>query len=157
MDGIRTYLLSVVAASIISALALNVVGKKDTQYAVVKLLAGLFLSITVISPWIKIRLNSISDYFESFQTNAADAVSAGTLAADFALDEIIIEKTEAYILDKAISYGAKIEIDVTLSDTQPKAPTYAMIRGSVAPYVRQQLQKVLEDDLGIPKENQSWE
>ena len=156
MDGIRAYLLSVVAAAIISALSVNIIGKKDAQSAVIKLLAGLFLSITVISPWTKIRLNNISSYFETLKVNADDAVSAGTSVADTARDEIIKEKAEAYILDKATSYGASIEVEVTLTEATPRTPESIVIRGTVSPYVRQRLQEVMENDLAIPKERQFW-
>ena len=157
MDAIRAYLLSVIGAAIISALSINFLGKNDAQSAIIKLLAGLFLSITVISPWTRIRLNNISSYFESLKVNADDVVSSGTAVADTALDQIIKERTETYILDKASSYTANINVDVTLSKSTPRTPESVVIYGTVAPYVKQQLQKVMEDDLAIPKENQYWE
>lgn len=156
MDSIRAYLISVVCAAIISALVVHVVGKKDAQSAVVKLLAGLFLSITVISPWTKLRLQDISSYFDGFGIDAEQTVSEGTATANSAAAAIIKERTEAYILDKAATFDASLTVEVILSESTPPVPCDVVISGTVAPYAKQQLQHIIENDLAIPKENQVW-
>lgn len=156
MDTLRTYLLTVVSASIICALVINFLGKKSPYSPIIMLLSGLFLSITVISPLTKLNLDNISSYFDDFGTEASAAVYDGTNMANTSVAAIIKENTEAYILDKANSFGATVNVDVSLNDDTPPLPVSVVIRGAVAPYVKVKIQEIIENDLAIPKENQSW-
>jgi hypothetical protein len=45
---------------------------------------------------------------------------------------------------------------VYLSEDTIPVPISVEIRGSVSPYGKQQLTKLLEEELGIAKENQLW-
>ena len=69
---------------------------------------------------------------------------------------IIKGETEAYILDKAASLGVELEVDVLLEDMYPMAPKTVRLSGSVSPYVRNRLQNIIAEELGISKENQIW-
>ena len=55
MDSIRQYLLSITAAAVICAIINALSGKKGTTSAVVKLLSGLFLTLSVISPLLNLE------------------------------------------------------------------------------------------------------
>jgi hypothetical protein len=45
---------------------------------------------------------------------------------------------------------------VTLSDELPPVPVEVRLSGDISPYIKTRLQSILEDDLGISKENQIW-
>lgn len=156
MDDIRQYLLSVVSAAVISALAINVIGKKGIYASVVKLLAGLFLSITVISPWAKLQIGDLSSYLDNLELDAADVIAKGEYMAADAAGTIIKDQLEAYILDKASAIGIQVKVEVVLTDTDPPVPCSVTISGAASPYAKQRLQQMIADELGIPKENQSW-
>lgn len=156
MQGIRQYLLSIVTASLISALAIAFVGKKGLYSAVTKLLAGLFLSITVIAPWTNLEINDISSYFDSMEFDAVCAVAEGEHMAETATGTIIKEQTEAYILEKASAIGISVEVVVMFADTSPLLPHTVIITGNASPYEKQVLQLYITEKLGIPKERQSW-
>lgn len=156
MDDIRQYLLSVVSAAVISALAINVIGKKGIYASVVKLLAGLFLSITVISPWAKLQIGDLSSYLDNLELDAADVIAKGEYMAADAAGTIIKDQLEAYILDKASAIGIQVKAEVVLTDTDPPVPCSVTISGAASPYAKQRLQQMIADELGIPKENQSW-
>lgn len=156
MDEIRQYIISVTAAALFCAIITSLLCKKDSGFAIIKLLSGLLLAYTVIAPWTKIRLTDISIYTDSISAEAEQFVQCG---ADYMYSEtatIIKEKSEAYILDKAASMGLNIEVEVTLSNTDPPMPDSAVIKGAVSPYAKEKLQVCFQSDLGIPKENLLW-
>lgn len=156
MESVRAYLISVVSAAIVSALIIQIVGNKGTYSAIIKLLTGLFLSITVMSPFLKINVNDLDSYFESVQTDASNAVYDGTMAAKNKLIEIIKDNTEAYILDKAESMGLSINVSVSITEAPAPEPKSVIIEGTASPTARLRLQEMIEEDLAIPKEYQLW-
>lgn len=156
MENIRQYLLSVTAAAIICSLITSLMGKKGTYAAIVRMLCGLFMALTMISPLIQVRLSDFTSYFDSLQTEADTAAASGSAMAEEASEAIIKRETETYILDKALSMGLNIEVEVTLADAGVPYPCHVSLRGAASPYARRQLQGWLEDDLGIPEENQTW-
>lgn len=156
MDSIRTYLLTVVCVAMISSIAINMISKKSPHAAIIKLIAGLIMSITIISPWLKIDFENLSLYLSDFETEAQNAVVDGTEYASTTLSTIIKDNAEAYILDKANQLGLSIEVEVCLSDESPPMPTFAEIHGTVSPYAKARLQEIIENDLAISKENQLW-
>lgn len=156
MTGIRQYLISITAAAVFCGIVTSFLDKKSVPAALVKLLAGLFLSFTVISPWVKLQFYDITDYAVDITSDAAIAVEAGEIAAQEALVSRIKSETEAYILDKAASWGAELTVEVTIADSDPPIPSAVRLTGAVSPYVKAMLSQMLETDIGIPKEAQIW-
>ena len=70
--------------------------------------------------------------------------------------QIISRQTQSYILDKAQALGAMIEAEVGLSDERPFVPVSVTIKGNLSPYARQVLENIIQNDLGIRKEDQLW-
>lgn len=156
MDEIRNYLFSIICASLICSIAVAVVGKDTSFGKVVKLLTGLILSVVVLAPMVTIRVDDIALYFESLQLNADDAVQEGIAFADTQNQVLIKEKTKTYIMEKAASLGADLEIDIELSDEYPQKPTKVFLSGMVSPYVKSILVNDIRQNLGIPEEEQFW-
>lgn len=156
MESIEKYLLSVTAAAILCAVVTALLGKKGTVAAVGKLICSVFLALTVIRPWASVRLGDLDLYFSSMSMGASAAVESGEKAARDALRAGIKERTEAYILDKAAALSAALAVEVTLSEDDPPVPCAAKLTGAVSPYAKYQLQNYLSEELGIPKEAQTW-
>lgn len=156
MESIREYLLCITAAAIVCSITVGLMGKKGAYGALIKLLTGLFLTVTVISPWTKLDLADISAYTEGLSIDAGDAVAHGESVANEATAAIIKSQTEAYILDKAASMDLDIEVEVTLSSEAPPVPATVSVTGEVSPYAKERLRQCIANDLGIPEENQSW-
>lgn len=155
MDGIRGYFLCVVAAAIICAVA-GSLSIKGTSKAVVKLISGIFLTFTVIRPLAQLDLDDASAFLPSYSREAEAASAEGEFFANEALADIIKAESEAYILDKAAALNAALSVEVTVSDAEMPLPVSARLHGNVSPYVRQRLQSVISQDLGIPEEEQLW-
>jgi hypothetical protein len=156
MDQIRRYLLSVIAAAILCGIVNTLIGKKGSANSVVKLIAGLFMAFTVISPLVTVRLTNISDYFSDLSAQGEAITADGEAIALEELCAIIKSRTEAYILDKAVSMDLDLEVEVTLSSENPPLPCAVIIKGSAAPYEKVVITEYIAKDLGISKEDQLW-
>ncbi len=156
MDGIRQYLLSVIAAAILCGIVTGLSGNRGSQTKIIKLLCGLFLGITVISPLAKIQLDDFSAYIGDISLDGQEVVDRGAQITLEALSKSIKSQTEAYILDKAISLGLELEVEVTLNEENPPLPDSVSLKGSVSPFAKEKLKTWIENDLGIPEDKQRW-
>ena len=156
MDAIRTYFLSVTAAAIICAILKGFLNQGGAPAQLVKLLSGIFLSIIALRPLAQFDLGSLADLNFDYSMDAEAAVAEGENIAADALAELIKSNTEAYILDKAQSFGVSLSVDVTVSDDQIPVPQTVHLTGNASPYVKAQLSALLTDQLGIAKEDLIW-
>ena len=156
MDQIRQYLISVTVAAIICSILAAFTEKKSTHNSLIRLLCGLFLSVTIISPWMDFTVNDITGYLDDIKLDASGVVTNGMEEANASRDAIIKGQTEAYILDKASAMQLDITVEVSLSDSDPPIPNAVLLTGAASPYAKQSLKRIITNDLGIPEENQRW-
>lgn len=156
MDDIRGYLLSVIAASVICAVTLNLIDKKSAHYAVIKLLTGVFLSITVIAPLTGVEFSDLSAYFENVELEGDHISKQGIEAATDFTATSISEQLEAYILDKAYSLGVEAEVEVELSEDATFSLAAVKISGAISPYAKSKLQQIICNDLGLSEDKLVW-
>ena len=156
MEGIRQYVISVAAAAILCGILKSILPGKDAMAGILRLITGIFLAFAVIKPLAQIELEDLpvlsSDYLSEARTASAD----GEKIAAEAMADIIKQPTEAYILDKARSLNLRLSVTVTVSDDTLPAPVGVRLSGSVSPYAKRCLARIIEEDLGIAKENQIW-
>ena len=112
--------------------------------------------LTVVSPWTHIRIRDAADYFDKIQSDGSLAAAVGENMASDESKAIIISRVEAYILDKAESYGAKLQVEVILSEDPVPTPRSVRIRGSISPYGKKMMTQMIREDLGIASEDQIW-
>lgn len=155
MVHIREYLFSVTAGALLCGILKALVGDKGTQAGLLRLLCGIFLALTVIRPLGELDLQDVTVYPEAVLEDAKAAAEEGTDYAQRAMARHIKEKSEAYILDKATRLGARITPEVTVAGEGP-VPVSCTLRGTCTAYVREQLSRILEADLGIRREDQHW-
>ena len=156
MDNIKQYLLSVTAAAIICSIILHILDKKSIYYTIIKMLCGLFMAITMLSPIIHIQLSDFSTFFDDLQMEANAITADGITQSRNDAADIIKQEVEAYILDKASSMGLNIKVEITLSQESVPYPIGIHIQGDISPYAKQTLKRWLTDTIGIPEENQIW-
>ena len=157
MDDLRSYLLSVVAAAVVCWMVTSLLRKEGAVGSLGRLLCGVFMTVTILSPVVSWRLPDIGVYTDSFSADAAEAVAVGKCVSSAAMAEIIKQQCEAYILDKADDFGARLTVTVSMtSDTVPM-PCAVRISGEYSPYARLRLGEIIEEDLGIGEEAQVWE
>lgn len=156
MQAVSSYLMQVTAAGIVSGIVSRLLGSKGMIGSVIKLITGIFMMLTVVAPLVNVRLDPWMDALDNFKNDGQYAASEGENQAKKAMAEIITERTQAYILDKAESLGADIAVEVTVSDAMPPVPCGAQISGKVSPYAKRVLSEYMRSELGISTEAQTW-
>lgn len=156
MQQFGQYMLSVGLASLLAGIIAEFSDNKSATGVITRMVCGLFLAFTVINPLTKLNFGILEAFSQSSSVNTQPVVSAGTALADESMEELIIQETRAYILDKAQSLGCSLEAEVTLGEGLYPVPESVCITGSISNQNRRQLEDFLEQELGISKENQQW-
>lgn len=148
------YVLSILSAAIIVAIVSSFFDGKSGISGVIKLVSGLFLTFVIISPLTKVDFSRVNVYLEEFILEGVEAASVGENLAREAEADIITSRVQAYILDKANSFGAELDVEVVLN--QSNIPESLKLIGNISPYAKTQMARIIADDLGISKEKQIW-
>jgi hypothetical protein len=156
MEVLRSYLLSIIAAAVVCWIATALLPKTGSISALGKLLTGVFMTVTILSPVVSWKLPDIGKLTSSFDTDAAEAVSVGKSISQEAISAIIKQQCEAYILDKAADFGAQIEVTVSVTMDAVPIPCGVRISGAYSPYARLRLGEIIHQELGIGEEAQNW-
>lgn len=156
MEWIRQYLIAVTAAAIICGIAKSIADEKAVSGTVIRLIAGLIMTLTVLSPLLKLNLGELPDITSGFVADGKLAATQGKELAQQQLNAIIKDRLRAYILDKAASFGAELEVEVLMPEDGSVHPNGIILRGTVSPYAKARLQEMIEEDLNIAKEKQQW-
>lgn len=156
MAALRQYILSVSSAAILCGLVKAMVPKGSLQ-EILKLICGVFLALLVVEPVIQLDPGRILSHFTGQLTSEGEAAAAfGEELARDSMAQYIKRETEAYILDKAKELGITAEVEVLVGKEDLPVPTAAVIRGPVSQRNKQELECMLEENLGIAKENLQW-
>ncbi len=156
METIREYIISVVSAGAVCSVVDRLMGKKSANSALIHMLCGIFMALTLVSPILEIRLDAYTDYFGEIISQSQSVAAIGQTDAYNELNTIIKANTEAYILDKADSLGLALDVEVTLNEDNPPVPSKVYLEGNIAPYNKKLLCDYITQNLGIPKEDQVW-
>ena len=102
--------------------------------------------------------NELMDLLKDYQARAA--VQAQTLEEErnAALKSVIEQEFAAYIVDKAAQMGAVCTAQVTcqLGEDGVFLPRSATVQGSFTPQQQEELARILEEELAIPRARQSF-
>lgn len=156
MEFVKQYILGLLAAAIFCAIINSIFSAKGSNSAVLKLICGIFMTITLVSPVLKLEFLDFTEYIDRISYDAEEVVYNGQQMAYDSRLTIIKDRAEAYILDKAASWGLNLMVEVTLSGTDPPVPESVVLKGSVSPYAKKQLSRCIADDLGISEDQQKW-
>ena len=155
MEWIREYILSVTVAAIVCAIIRGLLAKKGTPASMGKLLTGIFMTLTILNPLVELTPGRIGEFAGGLDQQADAAVNEGEKIAANALLEDITERMRTYILEKADTLGANIQVELQMSNAIYPTPQRVTIRGDVSPYAKMRLKQVLQE-LGIAEEDQIW-
>lgn len=150
------YLISITAAAVITLLIQKLLDGKGTVSNIAKMLCGIFLLLSILSPIADIKFSNLDDISFIYFQDGSEAVSKGATMANEQLRDSISKRVCAYILDKAEDYDARLSVNVVLSEDQIPVPISVEICGNISPYGKRQLQMMIEKDLGISQEDQIW-
>lgn len=152
----KEYILSIVAVGIVCSIAGSLVNSKTASGHLLRLLTGIVMVITILTPVHNISFTHITDYLENLNIQGEIYANNGTAEAKESMSVIIKDQIEAYILDKADRMDLDIAVEVALDDRNNSIPCGVTITGTLSPYAKGILGAYIEENLGIAKENQRW-
>ena len=156
MDGISGYLIRIICAAVIYAVVTHLTNSNKTQAAILKIMSGVFMLLTVLSPLRNLDIDTLTDWELPGSPEAQAAIALGKDGAKTELRKSIKEQLEAYILQEASHYGAELSVEIVLDDGDYPEPESVTVSGNISPYAKRQISAMLETQLGIPKEAQQW-
>ena len=155
MQTVGTYLLTLTAAALICAFATKM-PIKGVNAGILRMICGVFMALTVISPLVTIKLESLDGLTDEIWPNASQTTAVGENIAKQAMAELITEKTQAYILDKAADLGVRLNVIVSVSSDDLPVPDGVQLTGDISPYAKSVLTEYMQKQLGIDRKEQVW-
>lgn len=154
MVGIRSYLLSVMAAAMICALITMLVGEKTNPGKIIKMLCGILLVTVIVKPVIEIKVSDWSQLSLQIQEQCDWAVLEGEKQAKEAFIENTTKAIEERIKTEAEKIGCAISASVSWGEEMQMKDI--ILEGSISPYAKNRLSKWIQENLAIPEESQFW-
>lgn len=157
MGAVRGWLLAVIAASLLCALA-DALMPRGAVKRVGKLVCGLVLMAAMLSPAVSLDLAEgqswLEDYFAQLHGRAAELGEA----VNREQKAIIERECGAYIVDKAAEFGWTCTARVVCEPTEEGVclPVRAEVSGPLTEEAQARLRRILAEDLGIPEEAQFY-
>lgn len=155
MQRPQQYLLSILCACIICAI-LKSISKESCFQKQISLLCGVFLTATLVAPLFRFSIPSMDDWMISLQTEAEAVSHKGAQLTNASLNQVIQEEIAAYIISKAKQLGCDLTVAIQVSSDFPPVLNSVTLSGAIDEPQRLILEKELETDLGIAKEQQIW-
>ena len=149
----RGYILSVTCAGVMAAI-LRALAGEGTMRKLAKLLSGLFLAVTVLSPLVQFEIPDPARWLEDYMAEGEASVQTGEVMAKEYSASIISAEVEAYILDKAAELGCEILAEVRLDDGG--LPQSVVLSGDISTARKAELTRLLARDLGLGEEAVIW-
>ena len=156
MEGVHRYLVSLLAAAIICSLATKISIQFSTIKMLIRLISAVFLLLTAVTPLLKIDINGIVAIPNMPSDEASALINDVKSTVEEDTRKYIIERTQSYIRDRAAGYGATVSVVVELTDNGKKLPDKVTITGSISPYGKTALKRIIAAELGIPEDKQIW-
>ena len=156
MDWVKEYILNIVAVGMITAICITLVQKNTSAGMIIKMLGGIFLVITLISPLVKIRFDDLGVLWEQISAEGDLLAQEGNDSTQEALSTVIKEDLEAYILDKADELGLTLKVTVQMDQHNAVMPQTVKLQGAASPYQKRLLSAFMEEELGITEAQQEW-
>ena len=156
MGELQKYLYGIISAAVVCAAIVAIAPKNKATGKLITMLCGLFLLLNVLKPIKSIDLSSIGNFADILESDSAAFVTEGIESSTQTLREVIKNRCESYVMEKASQIGANISVDILLDEGDMPVPIEATIIGNISPYAKERLAILLTQDLNIPKERQKW-
>jgi hypothetical protein len=144
----------VISAAVLCTIVIKITENKGSISFLIKILAGIFLSTSVLTPMLHISFAPITEYINEIQTEASFVTDAGVQDTSEKKEIFIKNQLEAYIVDKAKDMNLSIEAQIELNEDM--IPVKVLLQGNASPYYRMKMESYITDTLGIQKEDQVW-
>lgn len=157
MGAVRSWLLTVIAASLICALA-DALMPPGAVRRVGRLVCGLVLLGAILTPLARLDLSGgqrwLEDYLASLENREAELAET----VNEQMKVIIEQEYAAYIVDKAAGLGltCTVQVECALSEDGLYLPVRTEVAGPQTAEVQAQLIRIISEDLGVPDSAQIY-
>lgn len=156
IEGVRLWLLSILTVSLVCALA-DAMMPAGAVKKVGRLVCGLVLAAVVLTPVVTLDLEEGRQWLESYGMEMDEQEEKLKKQVSEEMKIIIQQDYEAYIVDKAAHLGAECTAKVECSEEDGVClPERAWISGTLSPEVREELTRILQEELGLSPEALSY-
>lgn len=157
-EAVKSWICSILGAALVLGI-LEAAAPKGPVRSVARLAAGLVLVVVVFAP--------LAEWMPGWITGAVREELESVTAFSPELEEtdksyletIMSQRAAEYIVSQAQALGVSLEASVTCSWTEEglPVPAAAALRGEVSGETRQVLNEIIQEDLGIPAEQITYE
>ena len=159
VELLRGWIMSITVVALIGAV-LNQFVPEGALKRGFNLTLGVALTVCIISPVRNVTYSEMLYFDTMYNRDFSEKTQRLTQANQNWQEQIIKERVQAYILQKAGELGLDcgVEVSVAQSDTGMLLPYSAEVIyiGDPAPSVIEQFKEFLAVECGVPKERQGW-
>ncbi len=159
MGFVRSWLLGVTAAALVLALA-EALAPEGSVKKVCRLAGGMALLLAAAGPVLEaLDGNLLASAVEGWRDRSQRYERELEENNERFYLAIIEEETAAYVMDKARELGFECAVEVTCGydENGVPCPWEVAARGQWAPEQRARLERLLEEELGVPARRQYYE
>ena len=155
---VRQWLLGVACTALILAVA-DSLAPDGSVKKICRLAGGLALMLAAVSPLLRLEVGALGDMLEKYQAEVRGYEETLEAQNNLFYQTVIEESAAAYIVDKAEEMGISCQAEVTFSydENGVPCPWEVTARGDWTDETREALERLLEDDLGVPTQRQHYE
>lgn len=157
MGAARDWLLSVIAASLICALA-DALMPQGAVRRVGRLVCGLVLLWAVLSPLAGLDMSGGRQWVEDCMAALELREAELSETVNGQMKVIIEQEYGAYIVDKAAQLGLSccVQVECCLSEEGLYLPVRVRVSGALTQSGQAQILRIIAEDLGIPESEQLY-
>ena len=157
MDGMRTWLLSLIFAAVLCAVARALMPEGAVK-RVGGLVCGLVLLSAALAPAVRLSPAAAEDWLSQLSAGQEEGEAELRRALEAGMKDIIEREFAAYIVDKAAEWGLTVtaEVECAASEDGLYLPCRAEVAGPLSQADRSRLTGMIREDLGIPEEGQTY-
>lgn len=157
MEGVRSWLTLLITASVLCAVADSLMPPGSVKQAG-RLVCGLVLLCAVLSPVSGLDLEAGRRWLEDYRSGLEFQENELKEQVDEGMKTIIEREYAAYVMDKAAELGLTCRAKVRCRTQDGlHLPEEAEITGVFTGEERATLARIIQQDLGIPMERQSFQ
>ena len=157
MGAVRGWLLAVIAASLLCALA-DVLMPQGAVKRVGKLVCGLVIMAAIVSPLVDLDVEESRRWLEECLTGVELRAAELEDTVGDQRKAIIERECAAYIVDKAAQLGltCTAQVECQADEDGLFLPVRTRVSGLLSEAGRTQLAQAIQEDLGVPPEGQIY-
>ena len=157
MGGLRAWLLSLICAAVLCALARALMPPGAVK-RVGGLVCSLVLLAAVLSPAVELSPQAAQAWLIQLTDGQAQREAELHQQLEDGIKPIIEQEFAAYIVDKAAEWGLAVtaRVECAASEDGLYLPCRAEVAGPLSQADRSRLTGMIREDLGIPEEGQTY-